>query len=180
MRNWKARTWKYVSCGRGHWSAQRLSSSRPSEARAGTAKDQPLQFDTIPDKASPFRDDGARHGRSAWNRLPPKSGLAQERAKNLPTFISRVRPGRRIERIVVGSASGHAIIPGRTEIRIVGTNGRRAERTRNEAERAANHGSRQIQRRPITRIVLNLRDCRLGGLHGCADESGHGASCRQI
>ena len=36
----------------------RNSSSRPSEARAGTAKRSMLQHATIPDKASPFRDDG--------------------------------------------------------------------------------------------------------------------------
>ena len=34
------------------------SSSRPSAARAGIVKRQALQFVTIPDKASPFRDDG--------------------------------------------------------------------------------------------------------------------------
>ncbi len=34
------------------------SSSRPSEARAGIAKRQAIQFVTIPDKALPFRDDG--------------------------------------------------------------------------------------------------------------------------
>ena len=33
------------------------SSSRPSAARAGIVKKQALQFVTIPDKASPFRDD---------------------------------------------------------------------------------------------------------------------------
>ncbi len=58
------------------------SSSRPSEARAGIAKGYAVQYVTIPDQASPFRD--------LITRMFP---LAEEAMKTLANFRSTVMVG---------------------------------------------------------------------------------------
>jgi hypothetical protein len=52
------------------------SSSRPSVARAGIVKRETYQFVTIPDKASPFRDDNSGELRLALSAGKSHSTLS--------------------------------------------------------------------------------------------------------